>query len=63
MVAVVVRLVWAPPRRAHPYAAAAERVRRKKEEDCERLRLVCITCGKREPEAAETELELSLIHI
>ena len=50
---------WVNPdtgaRRARP--TAAERLLRKKEERCERLRLMCTKFGKLEPEASETVLE------
>ena len=50
---------WVNPetgaRRVKP--TAAERLLRKKEERCERLRLMCTKFGKREPEASETMLE------
>ena len=50
---------WVNPdtgaRRLRP--TAAERLLRKKEERCERLRLMCTKFGKLEPEASETVLE------
>ena len=50
---------WVNPdtgaRRVNP--TAAEKLLRKKEEYCERLRLMCTKFGKLEPEASETELE------